>query len=101
MRRSLAFFLLTGFFFLNSAATAQQTVPAFENLIAQASDESPRNSEGDLVILKDGSILAAWSEFYGEIEMIQLAKFLRKSPKTGAKPGVNAGPWSKTRAVKM
>lgn len=36
-----------------------------ETLVAPATEDSPRNSEGDLVVLKDGSLLAAWSEFYG------------------------------------
>jgi sialidase-1 len=37
----------------------------FETIIAAATDESPRNSEGDIVVLSDGSLLAAWTEFYG------------------------------------
>lgn len=37
----------------------------FETVIAPATDHSPRNSEGDIVPLGDGSLLAAWSEFYG------------------------------------
>ena len=36
-----------------------------ETIIAPATDESPRNSEGDLFVLKDGSLLAAWTEFTG------------------------------------
>ena len=36
----------------------------FEVVIAEASEESPRNSEGDLIELRDGSLLAAWTEFY-------------------------------------
>ena len=85
MRPSLAFFLLASFLFLNSAATAQQTVSAFENVIAQASDESPRNSEGDLVILKDGSILAAWSEFYGGNRDDSAGRISAKISKDGGK----------------
>lgn len=46
-----------------SAATANAEV--ITSVIAAASDESPRNSEGDVVVLRDGSLLAAWSEFYG------------------------------------
>ncbi len=37
----------------------------FQTIIAAATDESPRNSEGDVVVLGDGSLLAAWTEFYG------------------------------------
>jgi len=40
-------------------------VPVIDAMIAPATAESPRNSEGDLVLRKDGSLLAAWSEFYG------------------------------------
>jgi dienelactone hydrolase/predicted neuraminidase len=36
-----------------------------ETVIAAATEESPRNSEGDVIVLKDGTLLAAWSEFYG------------------------------------
>lgn len=36
-----------------------------ETIIAPATAESPRNSEGDIIVLEDGSLLAAWSEFYG------------------------------------
>lgn len=32
--------------------------------IAKASPEHPRNSEGDLLVLRDGSLFAAWSQFY-------------------------------------
>lgn len=35
--------------------------------IAQPSAEHPRNSEGDLVVLRDGSFLVAWTEFYGGV----------------------------------
>ena len=34
-------------------------------LVAPATEEYPRNSEGDLVELKDGRLLLAWTEFYG------------------------------------
>jgi sialidase-1 len=50
---------------LPADAIAQESSGIFESIIAPATEESPRNSEGDLVLLKDGSILAAWSEFYG------------------------------------
>ena len=36
-----------------------------ESWIAAASRGNTRNSEGDIVVLKDGSLLAAWSDFYG------------------------------------
>lgn len=34
-------------------------------MLAPATAENRRNSEGDVVVLKDGSLLAAWSDFYG------------------------------------
>lgn len=37
----------------------------FESMIAKASSKFPRNSEGDLVVLKDGRLLLAWTQFYG------------------------------------
>ncbi len=35
-----------------------------ESRIAPATAEAPRQSEGDIVVLKDGTLLAAWSDFY-------------------------------------
>lgn len=57
--------------FVSSVCLAQEsstvaTNPAvIETVIAAATAESPRNSEGDLVAFDDGGLLAAWSEFYG------------------------------------
>ncbi len=48
--------------------SAAQRIAADEPLeshIAQASTEHPRNSEGDIVVLRDGTLFAAWSQFYG------------------------------------
>jgi len=39
-----------------------------ESFIASATPENPRQSEGDVVVLKDGTLLAAWSDFYGGAE---------------------------------
>ena len=36
-----------------------------ESYIAKATEENPRNSEGDVVVLRDGTLFAAWSQFYG------------------------------------
>jgi len=38
------------------------------SFIAEASTEHPRNSEGDIVVLRDGTLFAAWSQFYGGAE---------------------------------
>lgn len=55
-------FILVALLFC-SIAIAEEGV--IETIIAPATEESPRNSEGDIVVLKDGSLLAAWSDFYG------------------------------------
>ena len=36
-----------------------------ESFIAEATAEHPRNTEGDIVVLRDGTLFAAWSQFYG------------------------------------
>jgi len=36
-----------------------------ETMLAQSTPENRRNSEGDVIALKDGTLLAAWSDFYG------------------------------------
>ncbi|MDF1814439.1 MAG: exo-alpha-sialidase [Verrucomicrobiales bacterium] len=47
---------------LLSLTHAEETV---EVVIAPVSEHSQRNSEGDIAVLKNGNLLAAWSEFYG------------------------------------
>jgi sialidase-1 len=44
---------------------ARATNDVIETFIAPATAENPRNSEADLVVLRDGSLLVGWSEFYG------------------------------------
>ena len=46
------------------AGAADVTPPVIESFIASASATAPRQSEGDIVVLNDGSLLAAWSDFY-------------------------------------
>jgi sialidase-1 len=43
------------------ASTAPEIIESF---IARATDAQPRQSEADIVVLEDGSLLAAWSDFY-------------------------------------
>lgn len=38
------------------------------SLIAEATDANPRQTEADILVLKDGTLLAAWSDFYGGSE---------------------------------
>ena len=41
---------------------AEEPISSF---IAEATIEHPRNSEGDIVVLRNGALFAAWSQFYG------------------------------------
>ncbi|MDZ4288286.1 MAG: sialidase family protein [Prosthecobacter sp.] len=56
------------FLFLTAAASAPAEAGVIESFIAESTPENPRQSEGDVVVLKDGSLLAAWSDFYGGAE---------------------------------
>lgn len=57
----------------------------FASVIAPATAESPRNTEGDLIVLKDGSLLAAWSEFYGGNRDDSAGRISAKISKDGGK----------------
>lgn len=57
----------------------------FEVTIAPATNENPRNSEGDLVVLKDGSLLAAWTEFYGGSRDDSAARISAKRSRDGGR----------------
>lgn len=37
----------------------------FSTMLAESTPQNRRNSEGDVIALKDGRLLAAWSDFYG------------------------------------
>jgi sialidase-1 len=39
--------------------------PSVESFIAQATTENPRHTEADVLVLRDGTLFAAWAEFYG------------------------------------
>lgn len=66
MRLSFALATLLAPLILSAAESPPPAGDApFATLLAPATDESPRNSEGDLVVLSDGTLLAAWSDFYG------------------------------------
>lgn len=53
--------LLVGGFGLSGGAAE----PVIESVIASPTAEHPRNSEGDVVALKDGTLLVGWTDFYG------------------------------------
>lgn len=46
-------------------SSAGSTNDIIETILAPGVATNRRNSEGDIVILKDGTLLAAWSDFYG------------------------------------
>ena len=56
-----------------------------EKIIAPATNENQRNSEGDVVVLKDGTLLAAWSEFYGGGRDDSKARISGKRSKDGGR----------------
>lgn len=49
------------------AFTVRAAEPVIESVIAQPSAEHPRNSEGDVIVLKDGTLLVGWTDFYGGV----------------------------------
>ncbi|MEW6303555.1 MAG: sialidase family protein [Verrucomicrobiota bacterium] len=55
--------LLGVFLFVSAPLLAADGV--IESIIAPGTTENKRNSEGDVLVLKDGTLLAAWSDFYG------------------------------------
>lgn len=48
-----------------AAVPGPATEPVIESFIARATPEHPRHSEGDVLVLRDGTLLAAWTEFAG------------------------------------
>lgn len=48
-----------------AAEPASAAGPVIESFIARATPEHPRHSEGDILVLRDGTLLAAWTEFAG------------------------------------
>lgn len=48
-------------------ATLSAAEGVIESVIAAPSAEHPRNSEGDVIALQDGSLLVAWTDFYGGV----------------------------------
>ena len=63
-RRKLA--LTIPLFFLIFSACQEEKKDIFHFTVAQANSKNPRNSEADIIELKDGRLLLGWSEFYGE-----------------------------------
>lgn len=61
MTRLLCLFVLT--LLLSPAVAAEEEI--IEAVVAPATESNRRNTEGDLVVLEDGTYLLAWSDFYG------------------------------------
>ncbi|MGC9326560.1 MAG: sialidase family protein, partial [Candidatus Hinthialibacter sp.] len=57
--------------FASAAENSTASGPPFRLTVCPSSDENPRNSEGDIVVLKDGSLLLAWSKFSGSADHAQ------------------------------
>ncbi|HRE83998.1 MAG TPA: sialidase family protein [Opitutaceae bacterium] len=65
-RRVSLFFVLSSMLAVAGTAIAQPTASTdrIESFIATATPQNPRQSEGDITVLPDGTLLAAWSDFY-------------------------------------
>lgn len=46
------------------AAAGEEASAPYRAIVAPVGPNNPRNSEGDIIRLKDGSLLLAWTEFY-------------------------------------
>jgi sialidase-1 len=63
---SILLFVCIPFVFLNFCKTPISCIAAdFRTVVCPASENNPRNSEGDIIELKDGTLLLAWSKFAG------------------------------------
>ena len=49
---------------LGAAPVAADNAVTVESFIARATDANPRNTEADVLVRRDGSLLVAWSDFY-------------------------------------
>ncbi|MSU48299.1 MAG: exo-alpha-sialidase [Opitutus sp.] len=48
-----------------TSRAAEATEAVIESFIVRATPENPRNTEADILVLRDGTLLAAWADFYG------------------------------------
>ena len=49
---------------LGAAPVAADNAVTVESFIARATGDNPRNTEADVLVRRDGSLLVAWSDFY-------------------------------------
>jgi len=65
--RFFPFVILISFIHIGFAAEQTAEKP-FRSMVCPPSQDNPRNSEGDIVELKDGTLLLAWSRFAGSAD---------------------------------
>lgn len=61
-RKSIWIVLL---FFMVFSACQEEKSDIFKLTVAPTNSQNPRNSESDIIVLKDGRLLLGWTEFYG------------------------------------
>ncbi len=77
----LALTVITGFSFGESGEGLSNK--PFQRVACPSSSDNPRNSEGDIVELKDGTLLLAWSRFSGSADHAQAVIAAKKSRDRG------------------
>jgi sialidase-1 len=78
----MKFALLLVFLLARTVGAADGIIDA---VIAPATAENPRNSEGDITVLKDGALLVAWSDFYGGRDDASSARISAAKSRDGGK----------------
>ena len=58
---------ITALIFVAAALSMAALRQPFEYLVAPAGENNPRNSEADMLLLRDGRLLLAWIDFYGPV----------------------------------
>ncbi|MBN2325653.1 MAG: exo-alpha-sialidase [Candidatus Omnitrophica bacterium] len=69
--------------FASAAENPSASEAPFVLTVCPSSDDNPRNSEGDIVVLKDGSLLLAWSKFSGSADHARAVIAAKTSPDGG------------------
>lgn len=68
-----------------SAVASSAHAQIVESTIARATESNRRNTEGDIVVLKDGTLFAVWSDFYGGDRDDSLARISGARSNNGGK----------------
>jgi sialidase-1 len=85
MKPALAALLIVLLLVTLGITPAASTPEIIESFIATASPSNPRQSEGDVLPLRDGTLLAAWSDFYGGAEDNAAARVSAAKSKDGGR----------------